>query len=151
MACGCIGILNVEADLFLTSTRDRGEWLTLCPSHFISRARVPDTHWKGGWLGIRVSLDVLEKRKILTPAWNLSLDRSVCTLVTVLTKLSWLVAQKVMFHFFFLTSNKARNVRFYETDLQFPGFMYEVVKIILTAVPHIGASQWCVIQTRCCD
>jgi len=38
-------------------------------------------------------------------------------------------------------SNKARNVRFYETDLQFLGFVYEVVKIILTAVPHGGVSQ----------
>jgi len=96
-------------------------------------------------LGIRVSLDILDKIKILTPAWNLSLDHSVCTLVTVLTKLSWLVAQKVLFLLFWGGrgggSNKARNVRFYETDLQFLGFVYEVVKIILTAVPHGGVSQ----------
>ena len=153
MAWGCIGRLNVEAYLFLTLERDTGEWLTSCPSHFIPRARAPDTHSVGGWLGIRVSLDVLEKRKILTPAWNLSLDHSFCTLVTVLTKLSRLVAQKVMFPLPppFFASDKARNVRFYETNLQLPGFMYEGVKIILTAVPQSGVSQWCVVHTRCCD
>jgi hypothetical protein len=36
------------------------------PCCFTSRERVPNTHWIGGWVGPRASLDV-EKRKISCP------------------------------------------------------------------------------------
>jgi hypothetical protein len=32
---------------------------------FIPRERAPSTHWIGGWVGPRVGLDAVEKRKIL--------------------------------------------------------------------------------------
>jgi hypothetical protein len=39
---------------------DGGEWSASCPCCF-----TPSTHWIGGWVGPRVSLDAVEKRKIL--------------------------------------------------------------------------------------
>jgi len=37
---------------------------SLCPGYFTSREGTPSTCWLGGWVGLRASLDVVEKRKI---------------------------------------------------------------------------------------
>jgi hypothetical protein len=36
------------------------------PRPLYSGRKTPDTHWIGGWLGLRVGLDDLEKKKFLT-------------------------------------------------------------------------------------
>jgi hypothetical protein len=51
----------------LTSALDGGEWSASCPGHFTSRERAPGTHWLGGWVGPRASLDMVSKTKIPNP------------------------------------------------------------------------------------
>jgi hypothetical protein len=51
----------------LTSALDGGEWSISRPGRFTPRERDPGTHWIGGWLGPRVVLDAVVKRKIPSP------------------------------------------------------------------------------------
>jgi hypothetical protein len=53
-----------KAPPFLTSALDGGEWSVSRRGRFTSRERVPGTHWRGGWMGPRAGLYVVEKRKI---------------------------------------------------------------------------------------
>jgi hypothetical protein len=50
---------------FLTSALDEGEWSALRPGRFTPREIAPRIHWIGGWVGPRVGLDAVKKRKIL--------------------------------------------------------------------------------------
>jgi hypothetical protein len=50
----------------LTSALVGGEWSASCPCRFNLGKRAPGTHWIGGWVGPRASLDDVEKRKFLT-------------------------------------------------------------------------------------
>jgi hypothetical protein len=50
---------------FLTSVLDGGEWWASRPCRSKPGERAPDTHWIGGWVGPRVGLDAVGKRKIL--------------------------------------------------------------------------------------
>jgi hypothetical protein len=50
---------------FLTSALDGGEWSASRPCRFNPGERASGTHWIGGWVGPRVRLDAVEKRKIL--------------------------------------------------------------------------------------
>lgn len=50
---------------FLTSAPDGGERSVSCPGHCTPGERACDAHWIGGWVGPRISLDIMEKRKIL--------------------------------------------------------------------------------------
>jgi hypothetical protein len=43
-----------------------GDWSASCTGCFTLGERAPGTHWIGGWVGPRVSLDDVEKRKFLT-------------------------------------------------------------------------------------
>jgi len=56
----------------LTSALDGGEWSASCPGHFTPRERDPGTHWIGGWVGPRASLDMVLKRKIPSPCQALN-------------------------------------------------------------------------------
>jgi hypothetical protein len=49
---------------FLTLALDGDEWSASRPSSFTHRERAPDTHWIEGWVGSRVVLDAVVKRKI---------------------------------------------------------------------------------------
>jgi hypothetical protein len=51
----------------LTSALDGGEWSDSRPGRFTPRERAPGTHWIGGWVGPRVVLDAVVKRKIPSP------------------------------------------------------------------------------------
>jgi hypothetical protein len=57
--------VEVQLHGFLTSTLDGGERSASRPGRFIPTERVPSTHWIGGWVGPRASLDVAGKRKLL--------------------------------------------------------------------------------------
>jgi hypothetical protein len=59
-------LVNVWIHIFLDSAIAGGEWSASRPGLFTHRERAPGTHWIGGWMGPRASLDYLEKRKILT-------------------------------------------------------------------------------------
>jgi hypothetical protein len=47
--------------------------------------------WLWGWVGVRASLSILEKRKISAYAENQNLDQLAHCLVTILTMLLWLL------------------------------------------------------------
>jgi hypothetical protein len=54
--------------LFSTSVLDESEWSASCPGHALaSRKGSPGTHWTGGWVGPRASLDTEARGKILLP------------------------------------------------------------------------------------
>jgi len=48
---------------FLTSALSGGKKLASSPCHF-AVGKEPGTHWIGGWMGSRASLEVLERRKM---------------------------------------------------------------------------------------
>jgi hypothetical protein len=58
------GIVEAQLHSFLTSGLDRGESAS-CPGCF-----TPSSHWIGGWVDPRVSLDAEAKRKISCPCWE---------------------------------------------------------------------------------
>jgi hypothetical protein len=49
----------------LTAALVGGEWSVSLPGRFTLGERTPSTHWIGGWVGPRVGLDDVEKRKFL--------------------------------------------------------------------------------------
>jgi hypothetical protein len=42
----------------------------IMPVCFTVRERSPSTHWNGGWVDPRSSVDIMDKRKISFPAMN---------------------------------------------------------------------------------
>jgi hypothetical protein len=60
------GGVPVQIHIFLTSALVGGEWSASRHRHFDPRERAPGTHWIGGWVGPRASLDDMEKKKFLT-------------------------------------------------------------------------------------
>jgi hypothetical protein len=56
------GGVDVEIQIFLTSALVRGEWSTSRPGRFTPGERAPGTHWIGGWVDHRASLQEVEKR-----------------------------------------------------------------------------------------
>jgi hypothetical protein len=55
------GGVAVQIHIFLTSELVGGKWSASCPSCFTPRERAPSSHWIGGWVGPRASLDNVEK------------------------------------------------------------------------------------------
>jgi hypothetical protein len=63
---------------FSTSALDGGEWSASRPGRtFTPGERTPTTHWTGGWVGPRASLDTQARGKILCPCRGSNLDRPV--------------------------------------------------------------------------
>jgi hypothetical protein len=52
----------------LTSELDGDEWSVSRPGLCTPRERALDTHWIGGWVGPRVGLHTVVKRKITRPS-----------------------------------------------------------------------------------
>jgi hypothetical protein len=48
----------------LTSALGGGDWSASHPGRFTLSERAPGTHWIGGWVGPRVGLDAVVKRKL---------------------------------------------------------------------------------------
>jgi hypothetical protein len=64
-----------RSTFFLTSALAGGELSTSRPGRFTPGERGPGNHWIGGWVGPRVGLDDVEKRKFLTlPGFKLHLS-----------------------------------------------------------------------------
>jgi hypothetical protein len=53
-----------DKEAFLTSALHGGEWSASRPGHFAPWQTAPHTHWIGGLVGPRASLDGVVKRKI---------------------------------------------------------------------------------------
>jgi hypothetical protein len=60
------GGVDVQIHVLLTSALVRGEWSASRPCRFTPGERAVGTHWLGGWVGPRTSVNVVEKRKFLT-------------------------------------------------------------------------------------
>jgi hypothetical protein len=60
----------------LTSALDEGEWSASSPGSFIPGERASGTYWIGGWVGHRVGLHAVEKRKISCPCRESNRDSS---------------------------------------------------------------------------
>jgi hypothetical protein len=67
------------------SALDGDEWSASHPGSFIHRDRAPGTHKIGGWLGPRVSVDMVVRRKIPSP-W-LGPEPPI---IQIVAQLSWL-------------------------------------------------------------
>jgi hypothetical protein len=61
----------------LTSALDGSEWSGSHLSYFTPREGDPATLWIGGWVGTRVGLDTVSKRKIPSPYWELNSDHPI--------------------------------------------------------------------------
>jgi hypothetical protein len=59
------GGVAVQIHIFLISALAGGEWSASRPGHCTPGERVSGTHWIGGWVDPRASLDDVEKRKFL--------------------------------------------------------------------------------------
>jgi len=57
------GRVKVYVHLFLALVLDWGDWPGMCISTFTSEKRALSTHWIGGWVGSRVDLKILGKKK----------------------------------------------------------------------------------------
>jgi hypothetical protein len=55
------GGVDVCIQIFLTSALAGGEWSASPPGRFTPGERAPGTHWIGGWVVPRASLDDMEK------------------------------------------------------------------------------------------
>jgi hypothetical protein len=58
-----------RSTFFLTSALVGGEWSASRPGRFTPWERAPGTHRIGSWMGPRVALDDMEKRKFLILLW----------------------------------------------------------------------------------
>jgi len=56
----------------MTLVLEGGEWSASLPSHFTLRERASGTHWIGDWVGPKTSLDMVVKRIIPSPCWELN-------------------------------------------------------------------------------
>jgi hypothetical protein len=117
--------------LFLTSALDWSEWSASHPRHFTPRETAPCTHWVGGWVGPRASLDTMEKRRISCPCQELNPSHQP---VTVLTGLS------------VLQSLRSRNLKsgFSCTSVCITFSLFWASKYICEGVismPHIAVSR----------
>jgi hypothetical protein len=61
------GRVMAKLHAFLTLLLDGSEWPASCPSHFTSGKTALGTHQVGGWVGYRVGLDIVVKRKLFCP------------------------------------------------------------------------------------
>jgi hypothetical protein len=75
------GGVDVQIQVFLTSTLLGGELSALTPGRFIAGERAPVAFWIGGWVGPNVGLDDVENREFLTlPGLELQLlGRLACS------------------------------------------------------------------------
>jgi hypothetical protein len=60
------GGVDVFSHTFLTSALVGAEWSASRTGRFTPEERAPVTHWRGGWVGPRASLDDVELTKFLT-------------------------------------------------------------------------------------
>jgi hypothetical protein len=89
--------MEIQLHAFLTSALDGEEWSASHPGRFTSREKAPGTTWIEAWVGPRVVLDAVVKRKIPSPPGIRTLepnpDRPARSLVAILTKISWLLKE----------------------------------------------------------
>jgi hypothetical protein len=73
------GGMDVQLHVFITSALDGGKWSASHPSYFTPGEGTYSTHWIGGRVGPRANLDVVARRKILRPCWELNSSHPACS------------------------------------------------------------------------
>jgi len=73
-----------------------------CTGHFTPRERAPTTHWIGGWVGLRVGLDAVEKSNIPLACRESNTGRParglvLCWLIYLWTVPLWLCTDRLVF------------------------------------------------------
>jgi hypothetical protein len=81
-----MGVVNAQFYSFLASARDGNEWSASRSGCFTHKERDTGTHLKGGQVGPRAGLDVLEKQKFAR-AGSRDPDRFGCSRVILTTTL----------------------------------------------------------------
>jgi hypothetical protein len=61
------GGVEIQLHVLLTSALDGDEWSLSLPGRFTPSERAPGTHWIGGWVDPRATLNALVRRKIRSP------------------------------------------------------------------------------------
>jgi hypothetical protein len=78
--------VEVLLHTFLTFTLDGSQWSASQSGHFNLRGK---SHWRGGWVGHTADLNAVAKEECPCPYQILNHSHLACSLVTILTKLSW--------------------------------------------------------------
>jgi len=60
--------VEIQLLTFLTWAWGEGVWSASHPGCFTFRERAPGTHWIGGWVGPRIILNAVVKRRISNPS-----------------------------------------------------------------------------------
>lgn len=80
-----MGRVEVQLQWFLNLLLFEDVWSGSFPGTCTLLQDPPNTHWIGSWVGPRVSLNVMEKKKSLVTDRNWTLDRPAHYLFTVIT------------------------------------------------------------------
>jgi hypothetical protein len=74
-----------KAPPFLSMALDGCEVSASCLCHFLLGDRISGTYWIGGWVGLRASLDAMEKRKMFCPSQEMNPSCPDHSLVDILS------------------------------------------------------------------
>jgi hypothetical protein len=100
---GVLGEWKYSSAHSLTSALDGGEWSASRPCRFTPSERALGTHWIGSWVGPRVVLDAVVKRKIPSPCRESNLRTPIVQPVAqrytdwAITAVTWTVYTKIKF------------------------------------------------------
>jgi hypothetical protein len=91
------GGVIVYINIFLTSVLVGDEWSGSLSSLLTAGERTPGTQWVGGWMGLRASLDDVEKKQFLTVP---GLELRPLSLPTVASRYSdYAIPDRILFFF----------------------------------------------------
>jgi hypothetical protein len=90
---------------FLTVALDGCEASVSCPRRFPLGDRISGTYWTGGWVGLRASLDAMEKRKMFCPSQEMNPSCPDHSLVDMLTELSQLLFGPTLSPYYYIVIN----------------------------------------------
>jgi hypothetical protein len=85
--------VDVQLHEFLTSALDGDKWSVGRTQLLYPRNRTSRSHWIGGWVALRASLDAVVKRKILNPSRESNPGHLARGLIAIPTELSRLISE----------------------------------------------------------
>jgi len=85
------GGVNLQFHVILTSALDGSEGISFASWLLYSQGKRHSTHWTGGQMGSRASLNVVVKRKNPCPCWEPNPGNPAHSSITILTELPQLL------------------------------------------------------------
>jgi hypothetical protein len=105
------GGVDLKIYIFLDSALAGGEWSPSRPGRFACGERASGTHWKGGWVNLRVGRDDVEERKFLTlpglEFWPLGQFFLIPNRINEFMDLSSLLQTELINHYYVVSSSPA--------------------------------------------